>query len=36
MDVLIQDFLSAQLKESLEDGRVPDQKAPRALQVGSV
>jgi hypothetical protein len=28
MDILIQDFLSAQLKESLEAARVPDQKAP--------
>lgn len=35
MDILIQDFISAQCKESREAGRVPDQKAPRALQVAS-
>lgn len=28
MDLLTQDLLSAQPKESLEAGRVPDQKAP--------
>lgn len=28
MDILILDFLSAQPKEALEAGRVPDQKAP--------